>query len=221
MAQEKKQLSATEVLTPVFRVSFPYVFEPRAADAKGKQKYSVSMLFRVKPSQANPHEKVVDLTPLKKAAYAAGVEKWGPDQAKWPKNLHNPFRLGTEGEYATKEGYGDGVVFVGATSDYKPGLVDQNIQPIIDRNLFYPGCYARALVAAYGWEYMGKTGISFGLRHIQLHSDGEPLGGGTRAEDAFEPIAVPGGQPAGQPAAGVGAATTAPADGGMFGGLGQ
>ena len=217
-AQQKQPLTAVDVITPTFRVSYPYVFEPRPADDKGARKYGVQMLFRVKPSQEYPHEKVVSIVDLQKAAYAGAVEKWGADQKKWPAFTHNPFRKGLEGEYADKDGYGDGVIFVSANSDYKPGLVDQNNKVVLDRNLFYPGCYARALLKAHGWEYMGKKGVSFWVNHIQLVADGEPLGGGTKAEDTFDPIPVPGGQ---APAAGAAAAAAAPADGGMFGGLGQ
>ena len=219
-ANQRQPLTAVDVITPVFRVSYPYVFEPRPADKDNKAKYSVQMLFRVKPSQANPHEKVVSIVDLQKAAYAAAVEKWGADQKKWPAFSHNPFRKGTEGEYADKDGYGEGVIFVSANSDYKPGLVDQNTDVILDRNLFYPGCYARALLKAHGWEYMGKKGVSFWLQQVQLAADGEPLGGGSRAEDVFEPIPVPGAQ---APAAGTpaGAPVGQPADGGMFGGLGS
>lgn len=215
--QEKKQLAPTEILTGEFRVSYPYVFQPRSATPGAKPKYSITMLFRTKPSQNAPHEKVVDMAALQNAAMAAAIEKWGPDRAKWPKFTHNPFRSGTEPKYADREGYGEGVVFIAASSDYKPGVVDQNVKDIIDPNQFYPGCYARAKLQAYGWEYMGKAGVSFGLRHVQLVRDGEPLGGGSRPEDDFDAIPMT----AGAPVAGGAPKAAAPAAGptSMFGDL--
>ena len=171
-----------KLITPTFRVSFPAVFTPRKAneqDANAVAKYSLHMIFK----------KTDDLTELKNAVRAAVVEKWGADKTKWPKKLTLPFRDGTEKDY---DGYGPDTVFISASSKMKPGLVDENVQPIIEPSEFYGGCYARAAVNAFAWEFMGKAGVSFGLRNIQKVKDGDPFGGGSKAEDDFDPIATPG-----------------------------
>jgi hypothetical protein len=165
------------VMTPKFRASFANMFRPGKAMEDGQEpKYGVMMLF----------DKDADLGALKKAALEAVTDKWGPDKAKWPKNLRLPFR--DQGE---KEGdaYVKGAFFITATSKQKPGLVDQRNQPIIDEAEFYSGCYARATVRAFAYDKAGNRGVAFGLQNVQKLADGEPLGGARRkAEDEFEPI---------------------------------
>lgn len=172
-------MSANNVMTPQFRVSFPNVFRPGRPMQEGAEpKYGVAMLF----------PKGADLSKLKAAAQAACVEMWGADQAKWPKNLRSPFR--DQGEKAPEwAGYEPGAIFVTATSKTRPGLVDAQVQDIIEEKDFYPGCYARATVNAFCYDKAGNRGVSFGLNNVQKLADGEPLGGRTRATDDFEAVA--------------------------------
>jgi hypothetical protein len=165
------------VLTPKFRVSFPYVFRPQVnkMNPGAEAKYSLTMLF----------EKGADLSALKKAAETAIVDKWGADKTKWPKNLRNPFRDQGDKEF---EGYEAGAIFITATSKQRPGLVDAKLQDIIEEKDFYPGCYARATVRAFAYDNNGNRGVSFGLQNIQKLADGDPLGGRTRPADDFEPV---------------------------------
>ena len=75
-------------------------------------------------------------------------------------------------------------------------------------------------------SFIGLLALGAFLDGVQVLLDllpglvGEPLGGGSKPEDAFESIPVPGAQ---APAAGTpaGAPVGQPADGGMFGGLGS
>ena len=58
------------VITPEFRVSWPQVFEAKAVNPGDRLKFSVKMLFRLKPNPKDATEKVLDaaaLTPLKEA----------------------------------------------------------------------------------------------------------------------------------------------------------
>lgn len=165
------------VLTPKFRVSFPFVFRPQKpfAGSTSEPKFSVVMLF----------EAGADLTLLKNAAAEAVMAKWGADNTKWPTNLRTPFRDQGEKKY---EGYVAGSIFVTATSKQKPGLVDLNVQPIIDESQFYAGCWAIAAIRAFVYDTAGNNGVSFGLQHIQKQADGDPLGGRTKPEEHFEPV---------------------------------
>lgn len=177
MADDNKNKNKS-IMTPKFRVSFPFVFQPQKAKEEGKDpKYSVAMLF----------EKGADLSALKTAAKEAAANKWGPDPAKWPKNLRNPFR--DQGDREKKlDGYVDGAIVITATSKQRPGLVDENVQPIIEERQFYPGCYARATVRAFAYDTAGNKGVSFGLQNIQKVADGQPLGGRSRPENDFAPV---------------------------------
>lgn len=172
----------TQVLTPEFRASFVSVFAPKAVLGSNEQKYSITMLFNKKD------KKVMEgLEKMKAAVKAVLVDKFGPDQAKWPKNLRLPFRKGEEKDY---EGYGPDVVFVTASSKIKPGLVDHNVQPILDQNEFYSGCYARATLSAYYYDKAGNKGVAFGLRNIQKIKDGEPFSGKNKPENDFDALEI-------------------------------
>lgn len=174
----------TKVRTPVFRVSFPAVFEPKAFN-DGEPKYSVVMLFDSK----------ADLTEMNRILKEAAVEKFG---AKLPTGLRSAFRDGKEKE--ALQGYEAGMKFATASSKQRPGLVNAAVETIVDRDDFYAGCYARATVTAFAYDRNGNKGVSFGLHNIQKIKDGERFDGRTAAEDDFEATDI------------VGAATTADAD---------
>ncbi|MDE2019165.1 MAG: DUF2815 family protein [Patescibacteria group bacterium] len=212
---EDKQMTATatagkkkiyKVTTPEFRVSFPAVFAPRKInqnDPNEKPKYSVQMLFRVKATAKSQElgEKVVDIEPLRAAVRQLLTDKFGADRTQWPTNMRLPFRLGTEPEKKDKDGYGEGIIFCGASSTQnKPGLVDSvgdgtgKPRVIIDPNEFYGGCYARATINAYWYDRAGNKGVSFGLMNIQKLRDGQPFSSRVKAEDEFDAIEQPAGE---------------------------
>lgn len=155
------------IITPIFRVSFPHVFEPTKNTLSNKDQFSVTMLF----------SKDTDLSEMKRAAMEAIKEKWGDTL---PPNIKKPFRDGDK-EKSHLQGYA-GCIFVAARSDRKPGLVDENVKDIIDRAKFYAGCYARAEISAFAYEARNPQGIvisrgvSFGLNNIQKVKDGEAFG---------------------------------------------
>lgn len=173
-------MSAKLLITPKFRVSYPYLFEPRKNELSGKMEYSMVALF----------PKGADLTALKRAAEEVLVDKLGADKTKWPKNLRNPFRDQAEREKngALPEGYEAGAVFINLKATQRPGLVDAAVQPIIDQTQFYAGCWAVAQVNAYYYDQKGNKGVSFGLNNVQKVADGNPLSSRMRAEDAFTPV---------------------------------
>lgn len=181
----------SSVMTPVFRASYPSVFKPKENTLNGKQEYSVVALF----------SKDADLSGLKKAAQAVIEEKWGKDKKKWPPNLRSPFRDQAErakidevtGKKVLPAGYEEGAIFLTIKSQNRPGVVDANVQDIIDESDFYAGCYARATVHAYAYDQKGNRGVSFGLANIQKTKDGDPLSGRARAQDDFAPIETEGG----------------------------
>lgn len=168
------------VLTPVFRVSYPAVLKPKHNKLNDKMEYSVVALF----------PKGADMSNLKKAAQAALVEKFGADQKKWPKNLKTPFRDQGEKEKdgALPSGHEKGAIFMNLKSTQKPGVVNEQVEDIIDESDFYAGCFARATVRAYAYSQAGNAGVNFGLANIQKVKDGDPFGSRTRAEDDFQPI---------------------------------
>jgi hypothetical protein len=195
---QTKETKKTAFKTPVFRVCYPQVFEPAAAQEGAPKFYSITMAF--------PPE--TDLLPMKREIARVLTEKYGADQSKWPKPLELPFR---DSKDKPKIGLPPGWTLVNAkTKTRRPGLVDQKVQDIVTPADFYGGCWAQATVNAYAWEFKNmKKGASFGLGNIQKVRDDEPLGNATRAEDDFDAIDVPEGasgdnaKPSGDPLSGL------------------
>jgi hypothetical protein len=75
--------------------------------------------------------------------------------------------------------------FINANSATAPGIVDANLQPILERSEVYSGVYGRASINFYAFNSNGNKGIACGLNNLQKIRDGEPLGGKSRAEDDF------------------------------------
>ena len=167
----------TKVTTGKVRLSYAHLFEPHAIEGN-EPKYSVSVII--------PKSDKETLQAIKEAVTEAkeqGKGKWG---GKVPANVKTPLRDGDvdrEGD----EAYA-GCYFLNANSKNKPGIVDINVQPILDATEVYSGCYARLTLNFYAYNANGNKGIAAGLGNVQKLEDGDPLGGFTRAEDDFEVI---------------------------------
>lgn len=174
-----RKAQSGNIVTPIARVSFPYIFRPQMPSEDNdlkKPKYSAALLF---PADA-------DLTLLKEAAKKALEDKWGTDSTKWPDNLRSPFRDQSE---KTVEGYTPGCKFITISSEHKPGLVGADGNHITDETLFYPGAWAWATVHAFAYDKKGNKGVAFGLDNIQKIRDDAPLAGKPRAESEFAAVA--------------------------------
>ena len=82
----------------------------------------------------------------------------------------------------------EGMIFATAKSKTKPGLVDQNVQPIIEEGVFYAGCWARATIVAYAYDKAGNRGVAFSLQNVQKLRDDEAFSGRMNPEDEFAPV---------------------------------
>jgi hypothetical protein len=185
-----------KTITPKFRVSYPNVFKPKLNTLSNKLEYSLEALFPVG----------ADLSVLKKAVTDAVTEKWG-DTAKVQPSAKGGYELVVDGkakgtfklpfkDQVSKEQdgalpapYEKGAFFVTLKSSQKPGVVDQNVQPILDASDFYAGCYAVASVNAGAYDKVGNKGVSLYLNNIQKVADGDPLGGRTAPSDDFAAVA--------------------------------
>jgi hypothetical protein len=75
--------------------------------------------------------------------------------------------------------------FINANSATAPGIVDIDLNPILNRSEVYSGVYGRASVSFYAFNSNGNRGIACGLGNLQKIRDGEPLGSKASAEDDF------------------------------------
>lgn len=166
-----------EIMTAKFRASYPKIFKPEAFGAAAP-KYSIVMLFPKKGS---------DMKPLENAIDKAGVDFFGADKKKWPKDFLSPIKDGDE--KSDQPGYaGHWVVNASSSKDYRPAVMDRDgTSPITeDDQTFYAGCWARALVFATGYDYLGKKGVTLRLQAVQKLADGERFSGRKAAHDIFE-----------------------------------
>ena len=72
----------------------------------------------------------------------------------------------------------------------RPGVVDTDLQPIIDPEELYSGAYYRASINPFAWDHpTGGKGVSFGLNYVMKVRDGEPFSGRKAAEEDFKAFA--------------------------------
>ena len=170
----------TKVITgPKTRWSYANVWQPKSING-GTPKYSVSLII--------PKSDTVTVNKIKsaiQAAYEEGESRLKGNGKSVPslKAIKTPLRDGDlerPDDDAYKNSY-----FVNANSTTAPGIVDADRQPIIDTSEVYSGVYGRASINFYAFNSNGNKGIACGLNNLQKISDGEPLGGRSRAEDDF------------------------------------
>lgn len=124
--------------------------------------------------------------------------------------LQSPFR--DQAEKLKYAGFTPGCTFMKLSSRYAPNVVDNRMNPIVDRKKVYPGIWAVCAVNVYAGgksNAMHKKGVSFGLQSVMIIGDDEKFGGaGPDAKAQFAGVNItapiarpdmskfpPGGQP--------------------------
>lgn len=173
-------------VTPEFRAAFVNLFEPKAADDNGKEKYGITHLFK----------EGEDLSKIKDLARQLMTDKFGSDPKKWPKGWRKPWRdqadkdkNNEDAEGKTYDGFVSGNLYFNSTSERKPEIVDENVNPILNKAHVYSGCYMIAHITLFWYENKGNKGIGVSLNTVQKVGDGEPLGGSApSAASVFSPV---------------------------------
>ena len=169
------QKNSTKVVTGVVRLSYANVWEPVSVNG-GTPKFSVSLIIPKSDTKT-----IEAINAAIENAIKAGIGKFGgkiPNKAA----LKLPLR---DGDVEREDEAYQGAYFVNANSTTAPQIVDRSVQPILDRNEVYSGCYARVSINFYAFNSNGNRGIACGLGNIQKVRDGEPLGGRSSAADDF------------------------------------
>ena len=176
MAAPTKVITGTDT-----RLSYVHVFEPYANGDNQEPKYSCVVMVPKSDKRT-----VKALREAQKAALEAGATRhFG---GKIPRTWHDTIKDGDDEEVVEKNPEYAGYWVFSVSSKAKPGIVDGNVQPILDSTEMYSGVYARVSINAFSYNTKGNTGVSFGLNHIQKVKDGEPFGNITRAEDDFDAL---------------------------------
>jgi hypothetical protein len=171
-------MNATKVVTGKVRLSYAHVWEPVSIN-DSKPKYSVSLVI-----PKSDKETIKKINAAVDAAIEEGIAKFGgkkPNKAA----LKLPLR---DGDTERDDEVYKNCFFVNANSTTAPQIVDRSVQPILDREEVYSGCYARVSINFYAYNTNGNKGIACGLGNIQKIADGEALGGRTTAKDDFSSI---------------------------------
>lgn len=173
---------STKLIIPG-RFSYLHYHQPQKPKGSDKEKYSTTVLWpKTDKATTKKVQDVVDMLT------AQALEKL--DLKKLPKGFRICLQDGDEDKpedinYA-------GMMFISANADTKPGCVDKDLQPIIEKDEIYSGMYGRASVSLflYGVPDTSKTGggrgIGAGLNNIQKLKDGEAFSSKTSAEDDFK-----------------------------------
>lgn len=172
----KDETKSTKVVTGKVRLGYAHLFEAYSGGEGQDAKYSVCIMI--------PKGDKATLNKIKDAlaaVKATGAAKWG---GKVPAGLKMPVRDGDAEDKADHPEY-KGHYYINCTSKTKPGLVDQNVNPIMSTEDLYSGCYARVSVNFFAFSTNGNKGIACGLNNVQKLADGDYLGGRSRAEDDF------------------------------------
>lgn len=173
-------INKTKVITGTnTRLSYFHGWEPVSING-GAEKYSTAVLIPKSDKKTiDAIEKAID------AAIEEGIAKFGgkkPNKAA----IKLPLR---DGDIERDDEAYKGHYFINANSTNPPQIVDQRVQPILDRSQVYSGCYARVSINFYAFNSNGNKGVAAGIENIQFVRDGDPLGGKTSASDEFETLA--------------------------------
>ena len=161
------------------RFSYANVWEPKSFNGS-TPKYSVSLI--IPKSDTDTIQKIKDAIEV---AYKEGEAKLKGNSKILPQlsALKTPLRDG-DIERPEDEAYQNSY-FLNANSPTPPGIVDEDLNPILDKSEVYSGVYGRASITLYAFNSNGNKGIACGLNNLQKLRDGEPLGSRASAESDF------------------------------------
>lgn len=147
------------------RLSFPHLFEAKAFDSGGTPKFSATMLLDKKK-----HKDVI--AQIEEACDQLVDETW---RGKRPKKLRLPLREGSEKD--DMDGYGDDVRFISASSNRRPPVVSQTLEPLTKEDgKPYAGCYVNASIRLWVQDNQYGQAVNAELLAVQFAKDGEPFG---------------------------------------------
>ncbi len=173
-----KEVKGRAFTTPIGRLAFPALNEPKAFQEGAKAYYQTTILF----------DKETDLEQMRKEIKLAAAEVFGKDPKKWP-TIEMPWRDGDDKEDLT--GY-PGTWYVSAKSLRKIKVVDgqKKVVDTADEDEIYGGRYARIAVRAKLTTNGKDLFVSLYLQAVQLRTvegeKGETFAGGVDVDAAFD-----------------------------------
>jgi len=176
--------ATTKVVTNPVRLSYANLFRPVSFQG-GDPKYSVVLMIPKSDTQT-----IAKIRAAQKAAAELGaVSKFG---GKVPAKVKTTLKdadvdVNLDGEvYAEANPEYAGHYIMNVSSKNKPGIVDKDMNEIIEPGEVYSGCWARVSINAFAYNAQGNKGVSCGLNNVQKIRDDEAFSGGTSADEDFE-----------------------------------
>lgn len=176
----KKKTNPTFVVTGLARLSYPHLFEKYAFENE-RPTYNVTLLI--------PKSDKKTIAAIENAMEAAfnegGKDKFGNLPFNSSK-IEKPLKDGDEKVAEKPEAleYAN-MYYIKAKSSVKPNIVDKDLNPIIDAEEIYAGCWGRASLKFYPYNNVAK-GVGVMLNNIQKWKDDDAFGGkATDPEDDF------------------------------------
>ena len=163
---------STKVKTGKVRASYANVFKPRMNDLKGKLEYSLDVI--IPKSDTGTIDRIHD---------AIEIEKRKMFGNKVPNKFHTPIKDG-DVDHPNNPEYHN-AYYLKLSSAVKPGIVDRELQPVMDESEFSSGDYCRVSIAVMAYDMPANKGVTAKLGNIQVLEKGEPLGGLSRPENDF------------------------------------
>lgn len=173
-----------KVITGRARLSYAHLTTPfkDPEDPPEDARYSVTILI-----PKSDEETLKKLRKAEEDAIAYGIKsKWGGERPHKVKSVIKDGDNPDDFESKPGEEVAGHWVFT-ARSKSRPGIVDRDLNPILDATEIYSGMYGRVSVSSFPYTFKGSKGTSFALNNVQKVADGEPLGfAKVDAEDEFD-----------------------------------
>lgn len=175
---------STKVITGPVRLSYAHLLEPSSSFEGQEPKFSTVILI--------PKDDTETLDKIRAAQKQALEDgKNTKFNGKIPTGWKNTLRDGdTDADLDKNPEYaGHYFMSVSAAASRRPGIVDEQLQPVMDPDQVYSGVYARVSINAFAFNRSGNRGVSFGLNNVMVLGRGERLAGGSTAEQDFADFA--------------------------------
>ena len=174
-------LKSGDIITPKGRMMYPNLFKPSMPKGETDEKklqYQVNLLL----------PKGADLSVMVAAVNEVIVGKWGAD-AKKKFKIKMPFKK-VEDEPKLAELAHEFPTTLRAWSKDRPTVVMADPTKLAQEEDVYSGRWACIMLRPFVYDHpTGGKGISFGLQHVQILDNDEPLvGARIRAQDGFETV---------------------------------
>ena len=157
----KKQ--TLKLVTGLVRFGYVHIFEPQCLLDSGDSVYSLSIIIKKTDIETlNPIKKAIEeLIAINSKVFLNRSKKFGV------------YDILQDGDQKKIELAYNNAYYIYASSRHRPGVVDDSLNPILDPNEFYSGCYGRVSLTLYP-KFVDDKNISIWcqLNNIQKLQDG-------------------------------------------------